>query len=129
MGRKALIQNHSLEHIHQRSACFPNMRGEQTPEPMVTGRNSTKEAVKSCEQKLWKPCGKKSTTNDLKGQKPGFLNGLVSDQAKKLEIQKHLKVEMKKVELKPKKNWKKKKKRKRRRKKRRRKSKLMLNSG
>merc|ERR1712096_80236 len=120
MGRKALIQSHSLEHIHQRSACFPNMRGEQTPEPMVTGRNSTKEAVRSCEQKLWKLYGKKSLMNGLRDQKLGFPSGLVFDLVKKLEIQTLLKVEMKKQRLLLMKNSKKKKRRRRKKKKKRR---------
>merc|ERR1712096_73099 len=94
-------------------------------EPMVTGRNSMKEAVRSCEQKLWKLCGKKSLMNGLRDPKLGFPSGLVFDLVKKLEIQTLLKVEMKKQRLLLMKNLTKKKKRRRRKKKKKRRNKLL----
>merc|ERR1711892_481402 len=65
------------------------MNAEQIPEPTVTGRSCMKEAVKSREQNSWRHCGKTSSMSFQRDQRPGFQNGLVFDQAKRQEIQKH----------------------------------------
>merc|ERR1712228_857830 len=68
------------------------MSAELTQELMVIGRSCMRAELRSSEQKCLKHPGRKSLQNGARGQRQDCQSGLVSAQAKRLEIQRHLKV-------------------------------------
>merc|ERR1719402_992282 len=100
------------------SACTPSMNAEQTPEPMMTGRNFMKEDGRLSEQNLLMLSGKRSMRNGQRDHQRGCPSGLVNVQAKKLETQRPLRVKKMLVRLLQLRKKRKKKKKRRRKKKR-----------
>merc|ERR1712083_418637 len=73
------------ENTHQRSACTPNMKGEQTPGPTMTEGSFMKVAGMSSVLNFWKRPGRKRWMIGPNALNLNCQNGLEKDQAKRLE--------------------------------------------
>merc|ERR1712211_222545 len=75
-----------------RSVCTPSTRDVPTPEPTTTERSCTKVAGRSSELRTLRPCGRRSTKTGPRDPRPACPSGSVSAQARRLEIQRPLKM-------------------------------------
>merc|ERR1711915_275160 len=90
--RRVLTLSPSPALTPQPSTCSQSMSAELTQELMVIGRSCMRAELRSSEQKCLKHPGRKSLQNGARGQRQDCQSGLVSAQAKRLEIQRHLRV-------------------------------------
>merc|ERR1711915_383818 len=90
--RRVLTLSPSPALTPQPSTCSQSMSAELTQELMVIGRSWMRAELRSSEQKCLKHPGRKSLQNGARGQRQDCQSGLVSAQAKRLEIQRHLRV-------------------------------------
>merc|ERR1711915_794300 len=88
--RRVLTLSPSPALTPQPSTCSQSMSAELTQELMVIGRSCMGAELRSSEQKCLKHPGRKSLQNGARGQRQDCQSGLVSAQAKRLEIQRHL---------------------------------------
>merc|ERR1712025_1206439 len=77
------------------SVCTPSMRGERTPEPMMTDASCMKEDGMFSMLNFWRSLGRRKWMNGLADLNPNFQNGLEKDLARKLESQSLLTMMMK----------------------------------
>merc|ERR1712126_799390 len=101
------------------SPCIPNTSAELTPEHTKTGGSCTKAAGKLSELNTCKLCGRRSTMNGRRGQRPSCPSGSASAQARSPETQSPLTMMRKAVRVHQLRSRKKRKRRRRRRKRRR----------
>merc|ERR1712228_462308 len=90
--RRVLTLSPSPALTPQPSTCSQSMGAELTQELMVIGRSCMRAELRSSEQKCLKHPGRKSLQNGARGQRQDCQSGSVSAQAKRLEIQRHLRV-------------------------------------
>merc|ERR1711915_134205 len=90
--RRVLTLSPSPALTPQPSTCSQSMSAELTQELMVIGRSCMRAELRSSEQKCLKHPGRKSLQNGARGQRQDCQSGLVSAQAKRLEIRRHLRV-------------------------------------
>merc|ERR1712121_214281 len=118
-SKRVLTQNPSPEPTPPPFTCSQSTSVGLTPEPTATGRSCTKVELRSSGQKCWRLHGRKSLPNGPRGQRQDCQNGLVSVQAKRLEIQRPLRVRKMQLQRKMRKKTTMRRKKKRRRRKRR----------
>merc|ERR1711973_763796 len=74
-----------LASTHQRLECIPSMRGEPTPELMMTEENCMREVGMFFTLSSWRRHGKRRWMNGLADQNLNFPSGLERDQVRSLE--------------------------------------------